>query len=107
MTPDLSTLLGFLKWVLTAGGTGVVLFFILEKVPVVDEWFAALTPKMKRVIVLFLALMLPLGATGLGVAFNYMVLTEDLIYAALRVGIEVFASSQIAHLTVVGRKRIQ
>ena len=107
MTPDLSTLLGFLKWVLTAGGTGIALFFILERVPIMDEWFVALAPRVKRVVVLLLALALPLIFTGLGVAFNYFVLTEDLIYTALKVGIEVFASSQIAHLTVVGRKRRQ
>ena len=97
---ELATLLDFLKYLLTPVGIGVVLYFILEKLPYLNEAFDTLLPKTKRLVVLILCLVLPvIGAVG-GWYFGYWPISEDTIYGALKAGIEAFTASQVAHMLV-------
>lgn len=97
---ELGTLLDFLKYLLTPVGIGVVLYFILEKLPYLNEVFDGLLAKTKRLVVLVLCLVLPVAGALIGTQLGYWGLDENLIYGALKAGIEAFTASQVAHMLV-------
>jgi len=101
LTGDPDSLQGFLAILLTAGGIGAAVAFIFEKVPYVDEWFAALDSKAKRLVILASSFVVPSVALGAAVGLGYYEFTPDLVYLALRAGFEAFTASQVAHMVVL------
>jgi len=87
-----------LKFVLTPGGAGAILYFILEKVPYIDEWFANLNSKLKRLVTMGLSIVIPLVFTGVAIGFGYLPVNEDTFFVALQLGFVVYLGSQVLHL---------
>lgn len=85
----------FLLTMLGSTGVGAATYFVFENVPLVDEWFASLSRKQKRAMVMLTSLVLPVLAAALGVAFGYLVPTEDLAFLALAAGFEAYLTSQL------------
>jgi hypothetical protein len=101
LAEDSDSLQGFLAILLTAGGIGTAVAFVFEKVPYVDEWFAALDSKAKRVVILVSSFVVPSVALGVAIGLDYYEFTPDLVYLALRAGFEAFTASQIVHMIVL------
>lgn len=85
----------FLLTMLGSTGVGAAIYFIFGNVPYVDEWFTSLSRKQKRVMVMLTSLVLPVLAAALGVAFGYLMPTEDLAFLALAAGFEAYLASQL------------
>ena len=85
----------FLLTMLGSTGIGAAIYFIFDKAPYVDEWFAALSRKRKRAIVMLTSLDLPMLAAALCVVFGYLAPTEDLVFLALAAGFEAYLTSQL------------
>jgi len=96
-------LIDFLQYLLTPAGIGAVIYFGLEYLPHVKGWFEGLVSENKRLLVFALSLVLPLIGLSVGTALGYYVLDADAVYHALKVGIEAFAASQLAHTMSLGK----
>ena len=87
-----------LKFVLTPGGAGGILYFVLEKVPYIDKWFAGLASKAKRLVTMGLSIAIPLAFTGVAIGFGYLSVNEDTFFMAFQLGFVVYLGSQVLHL---------
>jgi len=87
-----------LKFVLTPGGAGAILYFILGNVPGIKDWFEKLGPKAKELVVMLAAFGIPLVGTGLAVSLGYLALTEDVVFMALQVGFLAWAGNQVVRV---------
>ena len=87
-----------LKFVLTPAGAGAILYFVLEKVPYVTEWFAGLNGKVKRLVTMGLSVAIPLLFTGVAIGFGYLPVNEDVFFMAFQLGVVVYLGSQVLHL---------
>ena len=58
----------FLAWMVTSGGSGMVVFWLMEKA----QFLRALRPDMKRMVSLGLAMVLPVGAWLAAVGMGYV-----------------------------------
>lgn len=85
----------FLLTLLGSTGVGLAIYFIYENVPYVDEWFASLERKQKRLIVMLTSLVVPVLAAAGGVAFGYWAPTEDLCFLAIAAGLDAYMTSQL------------
>lgn len=90
-------LVDFLKYLLTPAGTGVVVFFLVEKLPRFKDWFGNLLPDEKQLVVFGLCLGLPLVGTEVGMLLGYFPTDMDMLYQAVKVGIEAFGASTLIH----------
>lgn len=102
---EFETLKDFLiNFVLTPGGAGAILYYVLEKFPYADEWFDSLKPAQKRLITFLVAMNIPvlgmLGATVLG----YAEYGPESAFSAMQIGFAVFTASQLVH-GVMGLRR--
>ena len=92
---DFTTLKDFLLgFVLTPAGAGAILYFVLGSVPLVKGWFLDLNAKVKELVVIAMAFGIPLLGTGIAIGFDYLPLTEDVIFQALQVGFLAFSGNQ-------------
>jgi hypothetical protein len=73
---------------------GIIMSFVLDWIPAF-EYAAA---RVKRLVVMALALAIPLVASLLLVAFDCAALDRELIWQALYAGMAWFLGSQFAHL---------
>lgn len=88
----------FLKYLLTPAGTGVVVFFLAEKLPRFKDWFGKLLPDEKQLVVFGLCVGLPLVGTEVGMLFGYFPADVDMLYQAVKVGVEAFGASTLLHV---------
>lgn len=88
----------FLAALLTGSGVGVAVSWIFEKVPGLDEWFASLTKKYKRLAVMVTCLILPSVAAGIMVGLEYLTYDENLVFLALLAAFDAYTSSQLWHI---------
>jgi len=91
---ELPTLVEFLTQIATGGFAGVIIAFLLEKIPA----FQNLESEIKRWVVLALFLVLPAGSVALlqFVPADVWLVLEP-YWRALAIGFLGWASSQIAH----------
>jgi hypothetical protein len=80
-----------------AAAVGVVLSFVLEMWPA----FGQLEPRAKRLVVMALCFLFPLGAT---VGLYGGALTADQVWVALMAGFVAFWGSQVGHATRLSAK---
>lgn len=103
----MDNLVDFLKYLLTPAGTGVAVYFAVNKLPYVKAWFNSLLSDTKRSVVFLLSLAVPLVGMGVGMYFGYFPVNEDTVYTALKVGIEAFAASTLLHGVVDLRAKVR
>jgi hypothetical protein len=95
------TLQGFLGRLLGSTGIGAFIYFVLEDLPYLSDWFDACDSKLKRLIVLLASFAVPLAALSIGVWRGYYFFTDDSVFQALAAGFEAFTVSQIIHMRSV------
>jgi len=107
MMPDELTLGGFVAWLLSGGGAGIVTFFLMDKV----AFLKALAPDYKRYASLVLTGLLALGAWGIGLGMKYIPVpgdTRSWIESAFSVIAIAIAVAQTTHgATSLRKRRIQ
>lgn len=94
------TLEQFLTLCLTGGGIGVIVSLLAEYMPYFADFMAKLSSQGKRLVILLICLVIPLGALVARMYVQNVMVTPDMVWSGIYAGLTAFASSQVVHLLI-------
>lgn len=94
------TLDNFLALAVTGGGIGAIVSLLAEYMPYFSDIMHRLTPEGKRLFILALCELIPVGVIAFRVYVQGVPSVPDLWWNAIFAGFAAFASSQVTHLLV-------